>query len=143
MHILSLAAVVTGGLWGGRTERFGAAMLLLFRIAFANPRVMWVIGDVYIDSIIEDTLTALILGRLAFRSDRWWPFAATTAQALTVLVHVFSIVTDISWDAALSARVGLGLLLYASLLAGVAERWLAGETAVSDTVEWRRRRRAP
>jgi hypothetical protein len=122
---------VTGGLWGGRTERFGVAVLLLSRIAFTNPRVMWVVGDVYIDSIIEDTLTALILGWLAFRSDRWWPFVATTAQALTVLVHILTIATDISWDAALSARVGLGILLYASLLAGVGERWMAGEAPVS------------
>jgi hypothetical protein len=40
----------------------------------------------------------------------------------------------------ISARIGLGILMALTLLAGVGERWLAGETAVADAVQWRRRR---
>jgi len=133
------AAVVVAWLWGGRPERFGATAMLLAWAVFRNAHVMWLVGDVYIDSTVEDTLMLLAFGWLAVRSNRWWPLVATAASALTVLVHILSMATDISWDAAVSARVGLGLLTCATLLAGVAERWLAGEKAISAIRQWRRR----
>jgi hypothetical protein len=137
------AAVIAGWLRGGHPERLAAAVLLLTRPVIVNPLVSWRIGDVYLDSTIEDVLWTLFFGWLAFRSDRWWPFAATAAMALVVLVHILTMVTDISWAAAVSARVGLGMLAYLAVLAGVAERWMAGEAPVSrierDGPPWRRR----
>lgn len=130
--------MIVGWLCGGHSERFGAAVLLLSWLAFGP--IMWRIGDVYVDSMMEDTLLLLIFGGLAFRSNRWWPFVAASALALTVVVHVFTIVTDISWAAAVSARVGFGLVTYTALLAGVSERWLAGERPVSGRRLWRRGR---
>ena len=148
LHAAFFVAMIVGWLRGGRPERFAVAVLLFKDLLLGSPSIVWRtsivwrIGDVYIDSALEDALMLLIFGWLALRSDRWWPFAATAALALTVLVHILTIVTDISWDAAVSARVGLGLLMYAALLGGVAERWLAGELAVSDGATWRRRRRS-
>lgn len=135
-----VVSLTIGWLWGGHTERFGAAALLLCWMVFGP--LMWTVGDVYVDSMIEDTLVLLFLVGLALRSNRWWPFVAASAAALTVLVHIFTIITDISWGAAVSARVGFGLVTYTALLAGVAERWLAGERPVSGGKLWRRRRPA-
>ncbi|MBX9460247.1 MAG: hypothetical protein KL785_03220 [Brevundimonas sp.] len=130
--------MVVAWLWGGHTERFAVGVQALSWMAFGSFR--WMVGDVYIDSMIEDSLGLLIFGWLAFHSNRWWPFVATAALGLAVLVHVLTMVTDISWEAAVSARVGMGLLIHLSLLASVAERWLAGERAVSDDRIWTRRR---
>lgn len=127
-------------LWGGHTERIAAGVLALTWMVFGS--FTWMVGDVYIDTTVEDLIGLLFFGWVAFRSNRWWPFVATSAFALNVLVHVLTMVTDISWDAAISARVGLGLLIYAALLAGVGERWMAGEEAVSKRAAWRRGRPA-
>ena len=124
--------------WGGHIERFAVAVQLLSWMVFGSFR--WMIGDVYIDSMIEDALSLLIFGWLVFRSNRWWPFVATAALTLTVLVHILTIMTDISWGAAVSARVGQSIILHLALLAGAAERWLAGERAVGAGQVWRRRR---
>ncbi|HVL40658.1 MAG TPA: hypothetical protein VM348_00780 [Brevundimonas sp.] len=113
-------------------------MIILVYLAL-GPLQRWVIGDIYVDSIVEGTLEFLFMGWLVLRSDRWWPFVATAATGLIVLVHVFTVVTDISWGAALSARVGLELLEYAALLAGVAERWMAGERPIIEGLRWRER----
>ncbi|MEJ6789679.1 hypothetical protein BrevBR_09000 [Brevundimonas sp. BR2-1] len=106
-------------------------MLLLTQPVIVNPLVTWRIGDVYLDSAIEDVLWTVFFGWMAFRSDRWWPFAATAAMGLVVLVHLLTMVTDISWGAAVSARVGLGIVANLAVLAGVVERWMAGEAPVS------------
>ena len=122
--------MIFGWLRGGHPERFGVAVVLLIYLAL-GPTQHWTIGDIYVDSIIEDMLEFLFMGWLALRADRWWPFVATAATALIVLVHVLTLVTDISFIASVSARVGLELLEYLALLAGVAERWMAGEAPVS------------
>lgn len=100
----------------------------------------WRVGDIYLDSTIEDLVLTLAFGWLALRSDRWWPFAATAACGLSLLVHGLTVTTDITWGAAVSARVGLGLLFYLSLAAGVWERWLAGETPAIHGAQWRPRK---
>jgi len=137
LHVGFFSAMIVGWLKGGRPERITVAMLLLSQLVFLHPSFDWRIGDIYIDSAIEDALWSLFFGWLAFRSDRWWPLVITATMALTMLIHILTIVTDISWDAAVSARVGLGLLTYVTLLAGVSERWLAGEAAGSDINPWR------
>lgn len=131
MSAAFFVAAIAGWLRGGHTERFAVAALLLGQVVIDIAYDDWVIGDVYVDSAIEDALKMLFFGWLAFRSDRWWPFAATAAMVLMLLVHILTMVTDISWGAAVSARVGLELLVYLTLLAGVAERWMAGEAPVS------------
>lgn len=132
------AAVIVGWLKGGHPERFGATVFVLTYLAL-GPAQRWTIGDIYIDTAISDSLLLLFLGWLALRSDRWWPFVLTAATALTLLVHICTVVTDISWAAAVSARVGLDLLANLALLAGVVERWLAGERPASEGQQWRRR----
>lgn len=131
MSVAFFAAMIAGWLRGGHPERFAVAALLLGQLVIDNTYDDWLIGDVYMDSAIEDVLKTLFFGWLVFRLDRWWPFVVTVAMVLTVLVHILTIVTDISWAAAVSARVGLELLAYLALLGGVAERWMAGEAPVS------------
>ena len=82
----------------------------------------------------------LAFGWLAFRTDRWWPIAATALMALCILVRLMGLMNpDLSRFAIMSAVLGFWILLYAVLLAGVAERWLAGEPAISHREIWRRR----
>lgn len=135
--IIAMATPAVCWLWGGPAERYGAGLVLWSELAFSYR--VWLIGDVYVDTTIEDALEAAGFGWLAFRSNRWWPFVATIAAVFALLVHVLTMVTDISWDAAVSARVGLGLLLYTALTAGVLERWLAGEVPAGRDTVWRRR----
>lgn len=138
LAVISLVTPVICWAWGGRPERYGAGLALWTNLAFTSPT--WLIGDVYVDSFIEDMIEAAGFGWLAFRSNRWWPFVATIAAVFALLVHVLTMVTDISWDAAVSARVGLGLLLYVALTAGALERWLAGEPSAAAFSVWRRRK---
>jgi len=83
----------------------------------------------------------LAFGWVALRYDRWWPIAATALMALCVLVHVIGMANpELSRFARLSAMLGFWILLYIVVLGGVAERWLAGERAVSSDETWKRRR---
>ncbi len=50
---------------------------------------------------------------------------------------------DVPRYAAQSARLGLWIVVYLSLIAGVAERWLAGDGAGQGVAVWRRRRATP
>lgn len=85
-------------------------------------------------------VVTLIFIWLSFRSGRWWPLAATSALVLCAMVFVLEWLNpSLSRYAAVSARIGLWMVVYLALLAGVAERWLAGERAVSGTAVWRRR----
>lgn len=86
------------------------------------------------------SVITLIFTSLALRSGRWWPFVTATALILMLLVYVLELVTtDLTRYAASSAQLGLWLVVYLSLLAGVSERWLAGEPAASAAAIWRRR----
>ena len=141
MYVINLAALVTGWRWGGHPERFGAATLLLVDMA-STLYYRWWIGDVQVGSAADDVIQLLIFGWLTLRSDRWWPFVVTASLALMVMIHFLTIVSDLPSFATTSARVGLWILLYVALLAGVAERWLAGEKTVSASGQWRRRPRS-
>jgi len=76
---------------------------------------------------------------LAVRGVRWWPAVTVGALALIVTVDLLTVMAPIGRDAVLSARMGLWFLIYATLLAGVMERWLAGERPVSEARRWRER----
>lgn len=97
------------------------------------------VGELEIGIASTQAVLLAIFVRMAFRSPRWWPMAVTGCLVLIIMVHLLTVLTPMSFYAAMSARVGLWLLLHLILLAGVAERWLAGEPAVSRTREWRRR----
>lgn len=87
----------------------------------------------------EDILLLTIFGWLAFRGGRWWPFAVAASLVLMGMVHLLSALTSMGRYDALSARLGLWILIYVTVLVGVGERWLAGERPVSDGLQWRRR----
>jgi hypothetical protein len=90
---------------------------------------------------VSESVVMLIFAWMAFRSGRWWIFAALAALVLCALVFVLDWVNpDLPRIAALSAQIGLWLLVYVSLLASVLERWLAGAQAVSPAAVWRRQR---
>lgn len=130
MNIVSWVAFALVWLKGGHAERFGVAVLLsgaLIEIFFVH----WQIGELEVGIATTQAVLLLIFGRLAFSSDRWWPLAVTGCLMLIMTVHLLTVLTSLSFYAAMSARVGLWLLLHVILLAGVAERWLAGEQAVS------------
>ncbi|MDI6624807.1 MAG: hypothetical protein QME55_08755 [Brevundimonas sp.] len=108
--------------------------------AVSSATFRWRIDDFYWGVAAQAVAVMFILGWLALRSNRWWPLVAAAAVVLIVLVHGLTIVTSITPAAAVSARVGLWMVVNIALLAGVAERWLAGERAVGDRRTWRRRR---
>jgi hypothetical protein len=130
MNVASYVAFTVGWLKGGHPERFGVAVLLFHALTEPFYRD-WRIGDADIGIAAGQTVLLLIFGGLAFRSARWWPLAVTASLVLILLVHLLTVATPVSFYAAVSARVGLWLLLFVILLAGISERWLAGEAPVS------------
>lgn len=81
---------------------------------------------------------------LAFTGNRWWLLAASAALVLCSLVALVGFVhPDVSHYAAASAQIGLWMVVYLTVIAGVGERWLAGEPPVGATLIWRRRPAAP
>ncbi|HYC74213.1 hypothetical protein [Brevundimonas sp.] len=138
--MLSLVAVVAAWMKGGHPERLGAvSTIVVFAVSFWTHELM--IGPFYAgDAVLDLFLTAFFVW-MALTRDRWWPLAMSAIMTLTVLVYVAALVVPgVGPYAVMSARVGLGLLTTLILLAGVGERWLAGERAISDLKNWRRRR---
>jgi len=138
--VLSLVAVVAAWMKGGHPERLGAvSTIVVFAVSFWTHELM--IGPFYAgDAVLDLFLTAFFVW-MALTRDRWWPLAMSAIMTLTVLVYVAALVVPgVGPYAVMSARVGLGLLTTLILLAGVGERWLAGERAISDLKNWRRRR---
>ena len=139
MEVLGILAIGCGWLRGGHPERFGALVL------FLDILVTRVGDDLNLRLVAplpatQDFIVMLIFAWLAFRTDRWWPIVVTGLLALCVLVRALGILhPDMSTYAMLSAILGLWILLYAVVLAGVVERWLAGERAVSSDETWKRR----
>lgn len=127
------------GAWlrGGHTERLAVAVLFwdhaLTRLTVGMTSGHDLVG-------VSELAVALIFLWIALRHRRWWTLVAAAALALCVMVFVLEWTTShLSINAAISGRIGLWYVVHLSLLAGVVERWLAGERAVSDTAAWRRR----
>jgi hypothetical protein len=117
---------------GGHPERLGALLLsAAFVLSATAPRLL-VAGDLMlIDAIADLALLAIFLW-MSLKGDRWWPFLAAASLFLTGVVHAAMIlVPELDTRADLSARLGLTLLTVLALLAGVGERWLAGEQPVA------------
>lgn len=87
----------------------------------------------------EDVLLLTVFGWLALRGGRWWPLFVAASFVLMGMVHLLSGLSAMSRYDALSARLGLWILIYVTVLAGIGERWLAGEEPVGAGVPWRRR----
>lgn len=125
-----------GWLWGGRTER--AAVLVLF-LDHALTRATIGMPGAHELVAASESMVALTFAWLAFRSSRWWTLVALAASLLCILVFILEWTEPgLSRYAAVSARTGLWFVISLSLLAGVAERWLAGEPPVSAAARWRR-----
>lgn len=139
-YLFCLAAIVIAWLKGGHLERLGAvAVLVVFGLSFlfGEPVRVW---NVAINDAASDLGLALFFGWLALSRERWWPLFMTAVMVLTLLVHVaMFVVPTMGAYAEVSARIGLGITMALALLAGAAERWLAGERAVSDQRIWARR----
>lgn len=115
-----------------------AALLISFVSTIPGSDVQ--LGRLVLVDAITDVGLTLLFGWMAFRRDRWWLFAMTGVMVLTVMVHVSTVIAPgLDSGAALSARVGLGLLTFSILFLGVGECWLAGETPASGQKLWRRR----
>ena len=112
---------------GGRPERFGAAVLILDGlVSLVLDR--WGVSNIYPALMAKELFWLLLVGGLAFRSDRWWPFVMTAALCLIILVYGLRLIDpSLSLYAAMSAHIGLDYLVDLALLFGVWERWLAGE----------------
>ena len=102
----------------------------------------WRIRDSELVAVTQDVVLMLIFGWLARKADRWWPLAVIALLALVVMVRTMGIASpDLSRYAMESAVLGCWILLYLVVLVSIAERWLAGERAVSGGRMWRRRKR--
>lgn len=130
--------MVAAWLKGGHPERIGAlATIVVFGVSFYTHELM--IGRFYAGDAVMDLLMTGFFLWLALHSDRWWALIMSGIMFLTLLIYLFAlIVPEVGPYAVMSARIGLGILSMLTLLAGSAERWLAGEKAVSDLKRWRR-----
>lgn len=140
--IFSAAVVALAWLKGGHPERFGALLIsTAYLVAAVAPPVL-AYGDLMLfDAIADVALLAFFLW-MSLKGDRWWPFLAAAAMFLTNVVHAAMIlIPELDTRADLSARLGLTLLTVLALLAGVGERWLAGERPVNNI--WKPRPATP
>ena len=136
-HICAFLAFAVGGWRGGHVERFGAGVLICD----------YAVTGLASGTAAENEIAAasagvimLIFTGLAFRSDRWWPFVAAAALMLWVLIAVLEWMdSGLTRHAVRSAQLGLWIVVYLSLIAGVAERWLAGERPGGGLSAWRPR----
>ncbi len=129
VQVLVWVSFAFAWLRGGHTERLAVAVLFwdyaLTRAVSGMPGGHDVIGG-------SEIVVATIFAWLAFRSERWWVLVAFAALMLCVLVFVLEWTgPGLSEYAGISARGGLWFVIHLALVAGVAERWLAGEGAVS------------
>lgn len=135
-YVLCLVAVVAAWMKGGHAERIGALLTVVsFAASFYVHELM--IGRFYAgDAVLDLLLTGMFLW-LALNTDRWWLLMMAGVMSLTLLVYISALfVPELSPYAVMSARIGLGILSTLTLLAGSAERWLAGEAAISDLKGW-------
>jgi hypothetical protein len=129
MNLAAWSACAAAWIKGGHPERLGATVLLSAAVIELFI-VDWRLGELEAGIAGTQMVLLAIFAGIGVRSERWWPLAATACLVLLIMVHLLTLLTPLSIFAAMSARVGLWLLLHVIVLAGVAERWLAGEGAV-------------
>jgi len=135
-QFVGMTAYSVAWLRGGHTERF-AAGVLSFELLLSWLTHRWRIGDVYVAASVQIIVVVLIFGWLSVRSPRWWPIVAMAALVLVLLLRGMALVDpNLAQIQVGSAMVGLWYLIDLTLLAGVFERWLAGEAPVGPS-RWR------
>lgn len=139
--LLSLAVFALAWMRGGHTERTGVAIFILaFLVSYMAQNVT--LGHFRIGEAVVDGGFFIALVWLALRRDRWWTLAAAAFGGLTMVAHAVIFLTPdlqphhIRMD--VGARWGIGVLTILCLAVGVLERWMAGETPVSETARWHR-----
>lgn len=125
---------------GGHAERFAVVVMFsAYLVATVAPPVK-IFHDVFLYDAVADMVLLIIYVRMSLTGDRWWPFGAVAAMFLTMMVHLaMMLVPELDVRADLSARMGLTLFVVLAILAGVGERWLAGERPVCQPSTWGRR----
>ncbi len=118
---------------GARPERLGVLLLVVNYVAgglLAPLRIWWTLP-------LNDALLLAALVWMGLKFDRWWILVAAAAQLLVMLAHI-SVLGDPSLDMRVyvGSRWVFGILGLYALLAGVGERWLAGERPVDGRL-WR------
>ena len=130
-----LGCYVVAWTWGGRPERFGAAVLILNSLVSIHT-YQWQVGGVHLSAIVESCICLVAFVWLCVRSNRWWPIVMSGVMGLMLLTHIVRVLDPaLSQYSAASARVGLWHMADLTLLLGVWERRLAGEPAAS-RAEW-------
>lgn len=143
---LTMTTLLVVWVRGGHPERLAATVCLIWTTALILEPVsiqFVIIGKVPLfEAAIELALLAFFVW-MALKGGRWWPFVASAVTALSVLVYFArAFVPELDRRAEISAHIGLAVALELTLLAGIGERWLAGERPVSENLPWRRVRRA-
>lgn len=129
---------MAAGWKGGHVERLGAAVLVCdYALTAAVSRAP--LPNPYLASTAVECVTTLVFLWMAFRFDRWWLLVAASSLILCNVAAILGLAhPGLSLYAAASAEVGLWTVVYASLLAGVGERWLAGEPPAGAVLAWPR-----
>ncbi len=145
--LLTLTTIAFAWAKGGHPERFGASAVLIWAVTSVTaPGWLhrFVIGKVSVFEIVLELALLAVLVRMALAGHRWWPFAAAAVVTLSAMVFLAQVfLPELDRRAEISAHVGLTIALNLTLLAGVGERWLAGERAVCEGAIWRRPGRTP
>lgn len=135
-QVIGMTAYSVAWLKGGHPERFGAGVLLV-ELSLSWLTYRWHISGFYLAASVQIAVLVLIFGWLSLRSYRWWPILVTACLVLVLLLRSLSLMdSSLTQVQVGSAMVGLWYLIDLTLLAGVFERWLAGEAPVGRT-RWR------
>lgn len=130
----TMATILIAWTRGGHPERLGAcAILVWMMVSIASPSWLHhvMIGPLPLFEVMLEVVLLTIFVGMALKGGRWWPFAAAAVATLSVLVYLALVfVPEFDRRAEISAHVGLGAAMDLALLAGVGERWLAGERPV-------------
>ena len=136
-----MLAYAVGWFRGGQPERLAVGILIFYSL-LSGLIYRWDLDDSGLLLMALNCARLVIFGWLCFRLDRWWPLVITAAVALMVFMHFAELLdSSVSHYVAISAVVGLGYLVYLTLLFSVCERWLAGEPAAGRAA-WARVSRA-
>ena len=128
---LGVIAYAVAWTWGGRVERFAAAVMLVQCVITTMNFILTQETGSYLSGKIINWIFLLIMGWLCFRSDRWWPLLLTATMALKAFADLVGLFNPGISDSGLaSAKIGVGYLIDLTLMLSVVERWLAGEEPV-------------
>ena len=141
--ISTLVILPIAWLKGGHPERAGVAVLLLTYVAavFLQPLR---IDRFFLGYAITDLAMMAALVSMTLRYDRWWLFLASAAQGLSVLSYLTLLSRpELTVRENIAAQWVFGLISLYALLAGVLERWLAGEPPAAPPLSSRAARPRP